>query len=126
MNRKKIYTTLLAMTIASLVVAGTLASFKWEETSYDFGKIKQGKPVTASFSFTNSGPDALVIQSAKASCGCTGVEYPQSPVLPGKTGIIKATYNAAAVGPFNKTITIESNVVEGVTTLKISGEVIKD
>lgn len=126
MNRPKIYIILLAMSIASLAVAGSLASFKWDETSYDFGKIKQGKPVTASFSFTNAGPDPLVISSAKGSCGCTGVEYPQSPVLSGKGGVIKATYNAAALGPFNKTITVESNTEEGVTTLRISGEVVKD
>uniref|UniRef100_UPI0035938BD7 DUF1573 domain-containing protein n=1 Tax=Persicitalea sp. TaxID=3100273 RepID=UPI0035938BD7 len=124
MKTKNLFFTLIALCVATVVVAGTLASFKWTETDHDFGKIPQDKPVTVQFKFTNTGGEPLVVSSAKGSCGCTGVEYPQEPILPNQSGTIKATYNAAAIGPFTKSVTVFSNAAEGVAVLRFQGEVI--
>lgn len=111
---------------ASVVFASAVAAaFKWVETEHNFGQITQGKPVTAEFKFTNKGEAPLVINKAYGSCGCTGVEYPKEPIMPGASGIIKATFNAANVGTFNKTVTVESNAESGLVTLNIHGEVVK-
>ena len=53
----------------------TMAKFKWDETTHDFGKIDQGKPVSTEFVFTNTGTTPLVISNVKGSCGCTVTEY---------------------------------------------------
>jgi hypothetical protein len=45
--------------------------------------------------------------------------------MPGASGTIKATFNAAAAGSFNKTVTVESNAEGGTVTLSIQGEVIQ-
>jgi hypothetical protein len=45
-------------------------------------------------------------------------------VLPGKTGSVKATFNAAAAGPFNKPVTVFSNTEGGSITLYLNGEVV--
>jgi hypothetical protein len=37
---------------------------------------------------------------------------------------VKATFNAAPPGPFNKTITVTSNVEGGIILLTIKGEVV--
>jgi Protein of unknown function (DUF1573) len=117
---------LLALGVASAVFAGAiLSAFKWVETEHNFGQIAKGKPVTAEFKFTNTGNEVLIISNARGSCGCTGVEYPKEPVMPGATGIIKATFNAAYVGAFNKSVTVESNAEGGTTTLQIRGEVVE-
>lgn len=103
---------------------GNMAAFKWVETTHDFGKIPQGKPVTVEFKFTNVGKAPLVISQAQAGCGCTTPDYSKEPVAPGKTGSVKATFNAAAVGVFNKSVTVTANVEGGSTYLVLKGEVI--
>lgn len=114
--------TLVAVTV--LFANALMGAFDWTNATYEFGKIPQGKPVTAVFKFTNKGDAPLIISSARGSCGCTGVDYTKEPVMPGKTGEVKATYNAAAMGAFNKTVTVESNAEGGVVTLMFKGEVV--
>ncbi|WP_027000927.1 DUF1573 domain-containing protein [Eisenibacter elegans] len=118
---------LVAWTWTSPKTAGDTAaapSFKWTKTVHDFGQIKQGAPQTAIFEFTNIGNSPLILSAVNPSCGCTVPEYTKDPIAPGKTGTIKATYNAAAMGNFNKSITVMSNVGEPVV-LFIKGEVVQ-
>ena len=104
----------------------SMAKFNWVATTHDFGKIEQGKPVIHEFTFTNSGSTPLVISNVKGSCGCTVTDYTKDPVAPGKTGVVKATFNAAAIGAFNKSIRVTANVEGATETLFIKGEVVKE
>ncbi|MBO9572526.1 MAG: DUF1573 domain-containing protein [Chitinophagaceae bacterium] len=97
---------------------------KFKETVYDFGKIKQGVPVTHDFEFTNTSAKPVVIETATASCGCTTPSWPQAPVAKGKTDKIKAGFNAAAPGSFTKQITVKIAGVDTPTQLTIKGEVL--
>ncbi len=76
------------------------------ESSWNFGKIPQGKPVTHLFMVTNTGQDALTLENVQASCGCTTPEWDHKPIAPGSTSEIKVGYNAQAEGAFDKNITI--------------------
>ena len=100
------------------------AIFAWNATEFDFGQIKAGIPVSYEFTFTNSGEIPLVISTVQASCGCTVTSYTKEPIEPGGTGFVKATYNAANVGQFTKTVTVNANTEEGVAKLTIKGEVV--
>lgn len=80
-----------------------------KQTGFDFGKIQQGRPVTHVFEIKNGGSEALRIENVQASCGCTTPEWSYDPVAPGGTATIKVGYNAAAEGPFTKTVTIFYN-----------------
>jgi hypothetical protein len=136
---KKITLSLLALTLMVSAFAQQLAMntkpvtyfntdaavFNWSVTSYDFGKIKKDQPVTQEFSFTNDGNVPLVITTVKASCGCTVTAYSKDPIAPGEKGFVKATYNAANVGPFHKSVTVNANTEEGVVQLIIKGEVVE-
>jgi len=104
----------------------SMAKFKWTETTHNFGKISQGKPVSTEFTFTNTGKTPLVISNVKGSCGCTVTKYTKEPIAPGKTGLVKATFNAAAMGAFNKSVRVTANVEGGNETLFIKGEVVKE
>jgi hypothetical protein len=97
--------------------------FKWEELTFDFGKITKGQPVTHEFEFTNNGAAPLIIMGVKPSCGCTTPEWTKEPIPAGGSGFIKATYNAASFGAFNKTITVTSNADGSPVILTIKGEV---
>jgi hypothetical protein len=101
------------------------AIFNWLETTFDFGKIKQNKPVTHEFDFVNKGTSPLIISSVKASCGCTVAEYSKDPIAPGQQGFVKATYNAAHAGAFTKTVTINANTDNAAVVLTIKGEVVE-
>jgi len=97
---------------------------KWDKTVSDFGEIEQGIPKEAEFKLTNEGKEPLLISAAKAGCGCTNLKYSQEPVLPGKSTIIAATYNAAAMGAFTKSITVTTNADPNPVMLMIKGTVI--
>ncbi|GAB3895454.1 DUF1573 domain-containing protein [Spirosoma agri] len=116
----------LVVLLASVAMVAPSALFTWNKSTHDFGKIAQGKPVTADFTFKNKGELPLIINRAQGSCGCTGVDYPKAAIAPGQSGTIKATFNAASAGAFNKTVTVESNAEGGAQTLYIKGEVVKE
>ncbi|MVM34628.1 DUF1573 domain-containing protein [Spirosoma sp. HMF4905] len=125
MKRILFFSSLVLLT-ASMAMTVPAAIFNWRSATHDFGRVIQNKPVTAEFSFINKGELPLVINQAKGSCGCTGVEYPKTPVMPGQSGVIKATFNAAALGAFNKSVTVESNAEGGTQMLYFKGEVVKE
>jgi len=112
-----------ATTLNKNEVQSDVAVFTWDNTTHDFGKIKQGTPVTHEFKFTNSGKTPLVITNVQASCGCTTPDWSKEPVMPGGQGFIKATYNAASPGAFSKTVTVTANIETGFVQLTIKGEV---
>jgi len=100
------------------------AEFKFEKETHDFGKIPQGNPVSIDFKFTNIGDEPLIISNIESVCGCTVPKYTNTPILKGKSGIITVTYNAAAIAPFSKGLTIKSNAKTPVKVIYIKGEVI--
>lgn len=101
------------------------AVMSWNLTAYDFGQIELNKPVTGEFEFQNTGSKPLYILSAQGSCGCTVAEYTRGEILPGEFGKVTATYNAAKVGVFSKTVTVNASTGEGPIILKIKGEVVQ-
>ena len=103
-------------------VNGPVATF--DQHTIDLGELPQGTPKTTAFKLTNDGKEPLLIASAKASCGCTNLNYAKDPILPGKTVEISVTYNAAAAGDFAKTITVNTNASEQPVTLLIKGKVV--
>ncbi len=100
--------------------------FKWGETTHDFGKIPKDNPVTYDFTFTNTGTAPIIISKVQGSCGCTVTSYTEEPVAPGKKGFVKAVFNAAAMGAFNKSISVTANVEGGTERLFIKGEVVNE
>ena len=97
---------------------------KFKELSHNFGKVKQGVPVTFDFLFTNHSDQPVVIESATATCGCTTPTWPQGAVGIHKTDKITAGFNAATPGPFTKQITVKLAGVDAPLVLTITGEVI--
>lgn len=78
--------------------------------THDFGNLTDQKNAEYVFQFKNVGKSPLVIANASASCGCTVPEFPKEPIMPGKKGQMKVTFNTAGKsGPFDKAIYIQSN-----------------
>ncbi len=102
--------------------ADDIAKFKTE--TIDLGKLQQGNPTTATFSVANIGSDPLIIEQANPTCGCTISDYTKAPIAKGSTGEIKATYNAANIGAFEKHLTVKFAGTDEVKSITIKGEVL--
>ncbi|MGE5107940.1 MAG: DUF1573 domain-containing protein [Sphingobacteriales bacterium] len=97
------------------------------DTVYNFGTIAEGDSVIRGFRFVNTGNKPLIIQMARASCGCTVVDRPDKPILPGDTGVIKATFNSKGKGgeDVEKMVFVHSNAAPEFLPFKIKGKVEK-
>ncbi len=104
---------LLSLSIASLSFAQK-PKIQFEKNTHDFGTLKEeAGSVRYEFKFTNVGDAPLIISTVKASCGCTTPGWSNQPILPGKSGVVKAEYNPInRPGAFLKNLVVESNSVE--------------
>jgi hypothetical protein len=97
------------------------AQMKFTSTTVNYGTIAQNSDPFRIATFTNTGTEALIIKSAKGSCGCTIPTFPKEPIAPGATAEIKIKYDTKRLGAINKTVTIQSNA--GVKILKVKGNI---
>jgi hypothetical protein len=100
------------------------AEISFSKTVHDYGTIFQGGDGTCEFKFTNTGKEPLILSRPQSSCGCTVPTWPQEPILPGKSDVIKVTYNTMNIGPINKTVTVTSNGKTARVVLQIKGTVV--
>ena len=113
-----------------LLLTGTLAGhaqgvLTFEREAHDFGNVPEGTMAAHEFKFKNTGNQPVVIANVQASCGCTTPDWTKTPVLPGKSGMVRAVYSSAGrPGVFNKTVTITSNATEPSKVLSIKGAVL--
>jgi hypothetical protein len=122
---KKLLFLAVLFTAGISAMAQTADDFiKVNTEKYDFGKIKQGVPVTTFFTITNTTNKPLVIENAWAGCGCTTPEYSKEPIAPGGSSKLKVGYNAAAMGHFDKAVNIKLAGVNEPKVIMITGEVV--
>jgi hypothetical protein len=104
---------------------GPLPEFSFTKTDHDFGQITEGDVVTHTFTFTNSGEAPLIIQDAKATCGCTVPSYPKTPIPAGGTGEIVVKFDSSnKPGVQNKTVTLTANTYPSTNKLNIKSVVV--
>ncbi len=122
---KSIILTVFAFVFAFAVTAQDKPEniIKLNADSHDFGKIKQGTPVSHYFELTNISDKPVVIENAWSSCGCTVPEYPKAPIAAGETVKIKVQYSAASAGHFEKDVFLKIAGVTQPKTLHIKGDV---
>jgi hypothetical protein len=81
-----------------------------DSTTRDFGSIPEGQKLEVTYRFLNSGSKPLIIARVQPSCGCTVAEQPNEPIMPGKEGVIKASFNSdGRVGVNHKKIYVYAN-----------------
>ena len=99
---------------------------KFDKVEHDYGDVPFNGDGTCEFRFTNTGNEPLLIQKPKSSCGCTIPSWPNEPILPGESDVIKVTYKTNRVGNINKTVTVTSNAIKNSTVvLRIKGRVLE-
>ncbi|MBX2961482.1 MAG: DUF1573 domain-containing protein [Cyclobacteriaceae bacterium] len=88
---------------------GPLPVIQFEKIDHDFGTIPQGKEVSFTYKFKNTGEAPLIIQSAQPTCGCTVSDYSKEPIPVGGTGFVTAAFDGKAAGMQNKSVTVTAN-----------------
>jgi len=108
-------------TTADVKPDGPLPAFEWDGgEEYDFGTISQGDIAEHTFKFKNNGEAPLIIESAKASCGCTVPTYTQEPVPVGGEGVVTVRFDSKGkTNVQNKTVTITANTYPKISRLRI-------
>ncbi|PZR23207.1 MAG: DUF1573 domain-containing protein [Flavobacterium psychrophilum] len=102
----------------------TPSGITWKEDTHNFGDIEKGKPVSHEFTFKNTTKQTVLITNVKASCGCTATNYTKTPVKPGESATVTATFNAASPGSFTKNVTVTTNDSDVNKILTIKGKVL--
>ena len=128
--KKFLYLVILILSVTTLKAQTSVAkkelkeTLVLKETSYDFGKIPQSKPVYHEFEIMNEGKDPIQLNAVTATCGCTTPEWSKEPIAPGKSATIKVGFNAAAEGHFEKFVNITYNT-DKTKVFTIKGDVWK-
>lgn len=100
--------------------------FENDTYKHDFGKVVRGESVSHVFKFRNTGKAPLVIADVTTSCGCTTPEYTKEPVLPGRYGEVKVTFDGEGFERFTKSITLTLNTRKGREILYITGTIVNE
>jgi len=124
MKKILLLATAFVFTLTAISQTKLDSTVKVNTEKYDFGKIKQGNPVSFYFEITNISDKPIVVESANATCGCTTPEKPTEPIMPGAVGKIKVVYNAAALNAFTKDVYIKFAGIDQPKTVHITGEVL--
>ncbi len=102
------------------------AKAAFDKTTHDFGTILWKTPAKATFTITNNGDKPLVISNVTTSCGCAVADWTKQPIAPGKSGTVTSTYDAQALGRFQKSVGIYCNAADRPIYLAIRGNVSAD
>lgn len=130
MNRLFITTTALLLSAVVFCFSqdkkDTAAQIKFADAKYNFGFVREGELVHMEFKFENTGTEPLVIKEVKVTCGCTGVDFPKTPVKPGGKGIIKVNFDTnGKLDRQDRTVDVISNAAGSPHKLRFKGVVLK-
>ncbi len=121
---------LLALSITFNVSAQDISKetapvLQLEESTFDFGDLKQGDKVSHEFILKNDGKSPLVISNVITTCGCTAPEWPKTPIAPKQSATIKIAFDSRGrAGVQNKVITIISNAKTPQGRIRIKANVL--
>jgi len=100
---------------------------KFETDVLDYGTVKFGEHGIREFKIKNVGKSDLKITNVQGQCGCTTTSidgkpgWPQEPISPGKSAVIRVKYDTKRDGPFEKGVTVTSNAKEPEMYVRIKG-----
>ena len=131
MHQNKMYRmkrSLLSIFFLLTVVLAAVAQprISSNKETHNFGQIEWKRPVTVEYTITNTGNQPLVLTNVTTSCACSVADWTKEPIAPGAKGTVKASFDAKALGRFEKSVGIYSNATPNLVYLKFTGEVVQE
>ena len=84
----------LGLAQADNALPTNLTTVSWKPDTLQFGIIEEGTILLDSFVLTNTGLLPYEIRGAKASCDCTVLRYPKTPIKPGQSASIRIEFDS--------------------------------
>ena len=92
----------------------------------DFGELKEGAQVKESINFRNSGNKPVKINKISSTGHIKIENSPEGIVASNSNSKIVISYNTKKIGPIRRTLTVYSDAVNPIVSIKIKGIVKKD
>jgi uncharacterized cupredoxin-like copper-binding protein len=109
-----------------VAVADSVAQIKFQESTHDFGTIKEGEKLEHIFKFENIGKKSLTIANVMTTCGCTATHWTKKVLAPGEKGEITVRFDTKGkIGQQTKIVTVISNAYNARERLFIRTVVVK-
>lgn len=115
--------TVIAVLLSAWTLVYAQPQIRFDRTEYDFGTILWNMPVSVEYKLSNTGNKPLVISNVTVSCACALVDWPTASIPPGGEEVIKATFDAKALGHFHKMIGVYSNALPEPVYVEFMGKV---
>lgn len=115
--------SIIVLVFSAIMAAVAQPQIAFDQTTQEIGTLLWHVPQTATFKVINKGTKDLIIRNVRTDCGCTHAEWTTSPIGPGGTGYVKATYDAEILGHFNKGIAVYTNLDDQPHYLNLVGVV---
>lgn len=121
---KRIFTTLYILAAVALTAIAQ-PRFASNTEMHNFGQVEWKHSATAQYTITNTGDQPLVLTEVEPDCACSVAQWTQTPIQPGEKGTISVTFDAEALGRFQKSVAIYTNAEPHLVYLKFNGEVVQ-
>lgn len=122
---KKTIVVLCILGVVSFLSAGAQPRFTSDTGEFHFGQVEWKHPVTAQYTITNTGASPLVLTGVEPDCACTVAQWTRTPIGPGGKGVVSVTFDAEALGHFNKAVAVSTNTEPQLVYLRLSGQVVR-
>ncbi len=123
---KRILMTLCAAWTLTLLTAWAQPRLTVEEGTQSLGQIAWKLPVSVTYTVTNTGDAPLVLTHVEPDCSCTMANWTEHPIAPGDKGSVNVTFDAAALGHFQKAVAVYTNAEPHLLYLHFKGEVVRE
>ena len=120
--------TLISLYALASVALAAVAQPRFTSNTelHSFGQIEWKHPVTTQYTITNTGDQPLVLTEVEPDCACSIAQWTKTPIAPGAKGSVNVTFDAEALGHFQKSVAIYTNAQPHVVYLKFNGEVVQE
>lgn len=102
--------------------SGMTQNVKWEQTTVNFGTVRDWNSPAATFTFKNSGKEKLMLLPQRHKRDVL-VRYPNRSIRPGETGTITIQYYTGETGLFSRTVEVYTNASNKPVKLTVKGNI---
>lgn len=101
---------------------GNAQKVKWEQTTVNFGTVRDWNSPPATFTFQNTGKEKLMFLPQRHDREVL-VRYPNRAIRPGETASITIQYYTGETGSFSRTVEVYSNASNKPEKLTVKGNI---
>lgn len=114
---------LLFISIILLIpFSGKSQKVRWENTTVNFGTVRDWNSPPAVFTFQNTGNEKLMFLPQRHDREVL-VRYPNHSIRPGETGTITILYYTGETGPFSRTVEVYTSASNRPEKLTVKGSI---